>query len=177
MIAAEKIVQYGLPAMTDQELLDAISYKKQIGDYYQSFEFKAAKELQRRHEYKEKVQITCSRDTFKYMRFLQDEDYEQFWAIYLNMSQRVITSEFICKGTINVTTVNIPHIAKSAINHNAKFVILVHNHPSGNIKPSSHDKDITLQLEKALNLFNIKVIDHVIVCKGQHFSFADEGII
>jgi DNA repair protein RadC len=83
----------------------------------------------------------------------------------------------ISQGGTAGTVVEVKIIAKYAIDSLSNGVILVHNHPSGNTKPSDSDKDITNKVKNALELFEIKVLDHIIVTEANYYSFADEGII
>ena len=106
MKAKEKLMQYGLPALTDNELLEVLKYKKPIEEYYQSPEFKAAKELVRRYEKPENIVITSSKKAAEILSFLEHENEEYFWAIYLNKRNSVIKYEFISKGSATQTVVD-----------------------------------------------------------------------
>lgn len=173
----EKIAQYGLMAMTDSELLTATKYSGTIADYYDSFDYKAAKELQRRKETPERISITKSQDIADVFSFLQTEEYEQFWVAYLSATNKVIKTMFVTKGTSTATIVNKPLIIREALNCNAKNIILAHNHPSGSLRPSEADTTITRQMHDAAKLFDIKILDHVIITNNGYYSFADEGIL
>lgn len=177
MKAKEKLTQYGLPAMTDNELLEILKYKKTLTEYYQSHEFKAAKELVRRYEKPEAVKITSSKNAVNILNFLEHESEEQFWAIFLNRNSKVIATEFISKGTATATIVNTQLIARRAIELKAQAVILAHNHPSGNTQPSDADKKVTNNCKQGLNFLEINLLDHVIITNGNYFSFADEGLL
>jgi DNA repair protein RadC len=177
MKAKEKMAQYGLPAMTDSELLEILKWKKGLPEYYQSPEYKAAKELIRRCEKPDAVKITNSKNAVEILAFLQEETEEHFYALFLNRANKVISTEFISKGSATGTVVCPQVIARRALELKAQSVILGHNHPSGNLSPSDADKKITQTIKQALNLFQIQTLDHVIISAKGYFSFADEGIL
>jgi len=173
----DKIQQYGLAALTDNELLTAIGSKKNLLDYYDSYEFKAAKELVRRKETPQQVKITSSKQAADQLTFIQDLDHEQFWCIYLNRQNKIIKTEFINKGNATSSIVNFQGIIKRALELNAQALIVAHNHPSGNLKPSDADIKITNQIKTAAKFFDISLLDSMIITSNGYFSFADEGII
>jgi DNA repair protein RadC len=100
-----------------------------------------------------------------------------FWIIYLNNSNKVIYKSQISKGGITGTVVDVRIVFKTALEHNAVAIILVHNHPSGVLQASEPDKQITRQLKQAGQTMSINVLDHVIVTEKSYLSFADEGIL
>ena len=102
--------------------------------------------------------------------------HEEFWIVYLNNSNKVISKSQLSKGGITGTVVDVRLAFKTAIELNAVSVILVHNHPSGTLTPSDADKQITKKLKLAGESLDIKVLDHLIVTETNYFSFADEGI-
>ena len=175
--AREKLAQYGLPAMSDNELLTILKFKGTISDYYFSAEFKAAKELVRRYEKPEAKKITSSKDAAEILNFLTHETEENFYSIFLNRANKVITTEFVSKGDATGTVVNFKQITRRALELKAQGVILSHNHPSGNLRPSDADVKITKKIKDALSLFDIVLYDHVIISNEGHFSFNDEGMI
>ena len=83
----------------------------------------------------------------------------------------------LTSGGINQSVVDIRVLFKHALDHLATGVIIAHNHPSGNLQPSSHDINITKQIEKAGDLLQIKLLDHIIVAQNSYFSFADQGLL
>ena len=127
----------------------------------------------------EAIKIKCSEDSVNVFRPLFDETMdtrEQFRVMYLTRANRVITTELISQGSAVGTVVDIQGIFRTAILTGAQALILAHNHPSGETKPSEADKAITKKLVEAGKLLDIAVIDHVIL--GDHYnSFADEGLI
>jgi DNA repair protein RadC len=103
--------------------------------------------------------------------------YEVFAVLFLDNKHRVIEFEELFRGTIDGASVYPREVVKRALTFNAAAVILAHNHPSGVAEPSDADKQITLRLSKALDLLDIRVLDHFIVGDGRAFSFAEHGLI
>ena len=141
----------------------------------------AALELGRRRrveEALEKKKITSSTSVFELMHPLFGElQHEEFWIVYLNNSNKVIQKQQLSKGGITGTLVDVRLVLKQALELNATGIILVHNHPSGTLKPSEADKQLTKKLKIAAESMDIKVLDHVIVTEKAYFSFADEALL
>ncbi len=141
----------------------------------------AALELGRRRKESEptkKPRITSSRDIYDLMkRELYDEPVEYFYLILLSRSNQVIKKVQISKGGTAGTVVDSKLIFKSALEHLSQSLILVHNHPSGNLKPSHQDIKLTERLVRAGKELDLPIIDHVIFADDGYFSFADEGLI
>ncbi len=108
---------------------------------------------------------------------LLDKKTEMFWAIYLNRAHTVIKIQQISQGGVSGTLVDPKLVFKHALDHLASALILVHNHPSGQLKPSEADIRLTKKLLTAGRLMEIPVIDHLIFTNSGYFSFADEGIL
>ena len=141
----------------------------------------AALELGRRRKESETVKnekITSSRDIFQYFQpqFL-DLQHEEFHVLLLSRSNKVIKREFISRGGVSGTVVDPKIIFKVALEHLASSIILCHNHPSGNLRPSDQDISLTKKLKEAGNLLEIPILDHVIISDSGYFSFADEGMM
>ena len=102
--------------------------------------------------------------------------HEECWVIYLNRANRLIGKERISIGGVSSTVMDIKIIAKKAVEKLAGSIILLHNHPSGSVRPSTEDKRQTAALRKAVSLFDIDLLDHIIVGNGCYYSFCDEGI-
>lgn len=100
---------------------------------------------------------------------------EHFVALYLSQANKIIGYYHHSTGTINSTTVDIEIVAAVALKTLAKAVIISHNHPSGNLKPSEADRMITKRIKEALKLFDIKLLDHIIITKEGYYSFTDEN--
>ena len=124
----------------------------------------------------ERPQIRCSEDVAHYFQpMLADLPHEEFWTMTLNRQNKVIGTNCISKGGISTTVVDIKLIMRNAIEQLAGGLILCHNHPSGNQQPSTHDQDITAKLKEACQLFDIQLIDHVIIAGKGFYSFADNN--
>ena len=106
-----------------------------------------------------------------------DLPHEEFWILILNRSNTVVKKEFISRGGVTGTVVDARIIFKSALENLASAIILCHNHPSGNLKPSEADIKLTKNLAEAGKVLEIPVFDHVIIGESGYFSFADEGIM
>ena len=103
--------------------------------------------------------------------------HEEFWIIYLNNSNNVIQKNQLSKGGITGTLVDVRLVLKNALEVGATGLILAHNHPSGTLKPSEADKQITKKLKIASESLDIKVLDHLIITENAYFSFADEALL
>ena len=106
---------------------------------------------------------------------LQNLPHEECWAIYLNRGNRLLSKERISIGGVDHTSIDIRIIVKKAVEKLASSVILVHNHPSGNRFPGEADRNQTVALKNALNVFDIALLDHIIVAGNKYFSFSDEN--
>ena len=141
----------------------------------------AAMELGRRRrgeEALEKRKITSSKSVFELMQPIIGElQHEEFWIIYLNYSNKVIQKNQLSKGGITGTLVDVRLVLKNALEVGATGLILAHNHPSGTLKPSDADKQITNKLKVAAISLDINVLDHLIITENAYFSFADEGLL
>ena len=101
--------------------------------------------------------------------------YEEFWAVYLNASNRVIDRMRVSQGGVSATVVDHRLIVKRAVEKLANALVLVHNHPSGNELPSDEDKALTGRVDLAASLFDITLLDHIIVTAGPCYSFRSHG--
>lgn len=141
----------------------------------------AAMELGRRRrssEALEKKKISSSTSVFELLQpKIGELPHEEFWILYLNNSNKVIQDLPLSKGGITGTLVDIRLAFKQALNLGATSVILVHNHPSGNLNPSAADKQLTQKFKTAGESLDIKVLDHIIITEKSYFSFADEGLL
>ena len=121
-------------------------------------------------------QIKCSTDIYNMMRAkLERLEYEEFWVLYLSRSNRVIYEECMSKGGVSGTVTDVRLILKRAIELLASGIILVHNHPSGNLRPSPDDDRITTKAKEAAKLLDINVLDHLIITPTDYFSYNDNG--
>ncbi|WP_455589837.1 JAB domain-containing protein [Bacteroides rodentium] len=140
----------------------------------------AAVEIYKRQQSQqvERRQILRSEDLYELMGpLIGDLPNEEFWVISLNQSANLIKKIRISVGGIDQTSADIRLIMRVLIDTGATQFAAVHNHPSGNSRPSNEDKRLTEQLNKAAGLFNIRMMDHVIITNGGYYSFCDEGLI
>nr|WP_321237457.1 JAB domain-containing protein [uncultured Psychroserpens sp.] len=125
--------------------------------------------------------VSCPVDTLEVVRKICKNvslDYqEHFWCIYLNNSNHVLGYREIAKGDQTGALIHISQIFAIAIKVSAKAIILVHNHPSGILQPSEADKHLVGRIEKIGKLFNISILDSIIVTSESSISFADEGLM
>ena len=122
------------------------------------------------------TQIKSSTDIYNMMRVkLERLEYEEFWVLYLSRSNRVIFEECMSKGGVSGTVTDVRLILKRAIELLASGIILVHNHPSGNLRPSPDDDRITTKAKEAAKLLDINVLDHLIITPTNYFSYNDNG--
>ena len=127
---------------------------------------------------KKRLKITSSQTVFDIMQpLLGSLEHEEFWVLYLNNSNSVLYKLQVSKGGITGTVVDVRLILKEAIELVAVAIILVHNHPSGNMRPSDADRHVTQKLKKGASTLEIKVLDHLIVTEKTYFSFADENML
>lgn len=140
----------------------------------------AALELGRRRRAEDVVElakITSSKSIFQIMQPIIGElPHEEFWIVYLNNSNKVISKSQLSKGGITGTLVDVRIVFKTALEMGATGLILCHNHPSGTLIPSDADKQITRKLKLAGDSLEIKVLDHLIITESSYYSFVDEGI-
>ena len=141
----------------------------------------AALELGRRRQASaslEKVVITTSTEIANYLRSaLKDYRHEVFAVVFLNRANKVNHFEIISEGGITGTVADPRIILKKALEADAVSIILSHNHPSGSLKPSRADEELTTKIKEAAKYFDIRVIDHIIVSEDGYYSFSDEGIL
>lgn len=139
----------------------------------------AALELGRRRkevEPTEKPKIESSATAFDLVKGdLMDLPHEEFWVLLLNRAQRVIKKKRVSEGGVAGTVADPKIIFKLALEELASNIILVHNHPSGNLNPSQADLDLTKKLKEAGKTLEIQVLDHLIVAGAKYKSFSDEG--
>ena len=140
----------------------------------------AALELGRRRRSEDALElkkVTSSKVIFEIMQPIIGElPHEEFWIIYLNNSNKIISNSQLSKGGITGTLVDVRIVFKTALEMGATALILCHNHPSGTLVPSDADKQITRKLKLAGESLEIKVLYHLIITEASYFSFADEGI-
>ena len=141
----------------------------------------AALELGRRRQAAaslDKPIVRSSRDIALYLQaILKDYAYEVFAVIFLNQANKINHFEIISRGGITGTVADPRVILKKALEEEATSIVLCHNHPSGNLRPSHADEELTKKIKGAAAYFDIKIIDHIIVSEEGYYSFADEGML
>ena len=176
-----------------QGLVDSVDGDLAVLARYNVFDFKkvpgigsakaallvASLELGRRRQIFEsssKLVIRNSVDAYSLIKpYLSDLIREEFWVFHLNRASNVVLAEKLSIGGVSGTTVDIRLLFKSALERLTSSIILAHNHPSDQMRPSRSDFELTKQVVKAGKLFNIDVVDHLIVGSSTFYSFADEG--
>ena len=138
-----------------------------------------ALELGRRKRLEEALiqsKITSSKNVFDIMQPIIGELlHEEFWILYLNNSNKVLQKFQMSKGGLTGTLVDVRLVFKKALEISATAIILAHNHPSGTLKPSKSDKQLTNKIKLAGEMLDVKVFDHLIITSEGYFSFADEN--
>lgn len=169
-----------LNRLGQQSVTELMRNYKGIGEA-KAITIAAALELGRRRKAEETLdrqQISSSRDAFTlFHSIVADLPHEEFWILLLNRASRIISCEKISQGGIGGTVTDVRLIFKVALEKGASSIIACHNHPSGNLTPSTPDKDITRQLSEAGRILQIPLVDHLIVTEKSYFSFADEGLL
>lgn len=179
---AKEILKLGNNNLSELGKLPIASFQKikGIGEA-KAITIAAALELGRRRHGAlplEKKVITHSSQLAEYLRTtIKDYSYEVFGVLFLNQSNRVNHFEIISKGGITGTVADPRVILRKALDSEATSMVLCHNHPSGSLKPSRADEELTAKIREAAKYFDIKVIDHIIVSEQGYYSFADEGLL
>lgn len=141
----------------------------------------AALEIGRRRrgeEAQEITKISSSRDAFELLHpKIGDLNHEEFWILYLNNANKVLHSALLSKGGLTGTLVDVRVVMRQALELGAIALILAHNHPSGTLRPSKGDREVTGKLKQAAQALDITILDHIIVTEKDYFSFADEGVL
>ncbi len=141
----------------------------------------AAMELGRRRreaEVTQKRKINSSVDIFEiFQPNMADLPYEEFWVLLLNRANKIIGKYQISRGGVSGTIADPKIIFNLALTNLASSIILCHNHPSGNIKPSNEDIKLTRKINNGCELLEVKLLDHIIIGEQKYYSFADEGMM
>src|SRR5215510_3145379 len=141
----------------------------------------AALELGRRRQATGSLQkkvITTSQDIADFfIAKLKDYRHEVFAVVFLNRANKINHFEIVSEGGITGTVADPRVILKKALEEDAVSIILCHNHPSGSLKPSRADEELTFKIREAARYFDIRVVDHIIVSENGYYSFADEGVL
>jgi DNA repair protein RadC len=140
---------------------------------------RAALELGKRRktsDFLERKQILSSRDLFEVFEpLLIDLVHEEFWIVFMNGANKVLSTHKLTQGGIQQTIVDVPLLLKMSLERLAQSIAVAHNHPSGQNKPSSEDENITRRIKQGCDAIGIRLLDHIIVARGKYYSFADDG--
>ena len=141
----------------------------------------AAMELGRRRALstaREEPALTTSRDLYDYLQpLIGDLDHEEFWVVTLSSACRIKSCDRLFSGGIESTIIDIRMIFRKVLESKACSIVIAHNHPSGNDRPSSHDITLTKKVQEAGRVLDITLLDHIVVCPNQYYSFADNGML
>lgn len=129
----------------------------------------------------DRINLKSSREGAEAIREIIDADtinlHEDFYTIHLNQANDIIGVHHVSRGGITGTVADPRIILSTALQCAACAIILVHNHPSGNLQPSKADQEITQKIKNAASYLDIKVLDHLILSEEGYYSFADEGLV
>lgn len=173
-------VDFDLRELSLRSPLDLCKLCKGVG-VAKSVSISAAIELGKRHfisKPKKKEQILSSEDAFNALiHDLSFAQYEIFQVLLLSKSHRILKRVTISEGGLSKTLIDPKKIFKAALKYNTSSIILGHNHPSGNLKPSKEDVNLTRHLKKAAEVLEIDVLDHIIVSGNEYYSFTDNTLL
>lgn len=157
--------------------LDQFCQVKGLGQA-QYVQLQATKEMTKRYLAQQMEEQDTITDPMLAVMYFQTElemdEREVFMVLFLDNQHRLLKIEKMFFGTVNQAEVHPREIIKAGLKYNAAAVIIAHNHPSGSCEPSEADRTLTKQIESACELMNIRMLDHIIVGKGDYFSFAEE---
>lgn len=146
----------------------------------QYIQLQATKEMTKRHLAQQMaMNDTISDPDLAVMYFqtmLEDDEREVFMVLFLDNQNRLIKQEKMFFGTVNQTSVYPREVIKAALKCNAAAILIAHNHPSGNCLPSEADRYMTRRIEMACELIDVRLVDHIIIGKGEYFSFEEEKL-
>ncbi|HBX62215.1 JAB domain-containing protein [Empedobacter sp.] len=133
------------------------------------------------NEVDEKIKVMGSSEVYQVLKANWDLDtielQEEFKILLLNQGNQVLGIKSMFKGGINTCSIDVRLIMGMALKANASALVITHNHPSGNLNASESDKRITSKIKECCELFDIRLLDHIIMVKNSYLSFADEGIL
>jgi len=174
----ELIARYSLEKLA-HITLEELKEVKGIGEA-KAMQIVAIFELNKRLHYSRNLnkKIQAARDVFEYMAGrVPDETKEHLFVLHLNTKNQIIKTELVSVGTLNAALIHPREVFKSAIKESSHAIILVHNHPSGDVEPSNADKQVTDLLKQASTVIQIDLLDHIIIGKTAWFSFRESGLL
>jgi DNA repair protein RadC len=172
------ISKFGLERLADLSLKELQSVRG-IGEA-KAMQVIAVFELHKRLQFRRNLNRTVrsSRDVFEYMSGrIPDDTKEHLFILHLNTKNQIIKHDVVSVGTLNASLIHPREIFKAAIRESAHAIILVHNHPSGDVEPSNADRQVTAILKKASAIMQIDLLDHLIIGTGNWFSFREHALL
>ena len=172
-------VNYDLNALAKLSIEELMEFKG-IGEA-KAISIITALEFGKRRQFEERhtvLKIKSSLDAVTILQpLLGDLEHEEFWVLYLNNSNKVLAKHQLSKGGFTATLVDVRLLYQKALKLSAVGIIVSHNHPSGKLRPSKSDIELTNKIKEAGVTLDIKLLDHLIITEKMYFSFADEGIL
>lgn len=129
----------------------------------------------RREEVVEKRKINKSSDAYEYFASMRDLPLEECHVLMLRQNHTIIGEAIVSKGGITGTAVDVREVIRHAVLNRSTSIVICHNHPSGNLRPSRDDDDLTKRVAEACKLMNIQFVDHIIVSEIGYYSYKEEG--
>lgn len=173
-LSSENLEELGRLSIKDFQQIKGIGEAKAVT-------ITAALEIGRRRQASTALARTTVRNSYEIAEFLKstlkDFHYEVFGVLFLNRANKIKHFEIISRGGITGTVADPRIILKKALEEEATSIVLSHNHPSGNLKPSRADEELTQKIKQAAGYLDIRVLDHIIVSEEGYYSFADEGLM
>ena len=148
---------------------------KGIGEA-KAYQLLAAFEIARRHLLRDAMKITCAKDILPLLADIATKQQEHFVCITLNGANEVIERRTVTVGLLDRSQVHPREVFADVITDRAAAVIFAHNHPSGDLRPSDADLKMQEQLIQAASILGLRVLDHMIVAKGEYYSFQENGL-
>lgn len=174
----EIIARFGLDKLPDVSIAE-LQQINGIGSA-RAMQIVSVFELNRRvnHNRNFNRKIHAARDVFEYMDGrVPDETKEHLFVLHLNTRNQVVKNELVSVGTLNASLIHPREVFKAAIRESSHAIILVHNHPSGDVEPSNADRQVTNLLKQAGAIIQIELLDHIIIGKTGWFSFRENSLL
>ncbi len=174
----EIIARFGLEKLPDCTIVE-LQKVKGIGKA-KAMQIVSIFELNRRLAYTRNLcrKINAARDVFEYMEGrIPDDTKEHLYVLHLNTKNQIMKNELVSVGTLNASLIHPREVFKSAIRESSHAIILVHNHPSGDVEPSNADRQVTSLLKQASSIIQIELLDHIIIGKTGWFSFRENALL
>jgi DNA repair protein RadC len=177
-ICNEIIARFGLEKLPDVSIAE-LQQISGIGKA-KAMQIVSVFELSRRINHSRNLnrKIHAARDVFEYMEGrIPDGTKEHLFVLHLNTKNQIVKNELVSIGTLNASLIHPREVFKAAIRESSHAIILVHNHPSGDVEPSNADKQVTTLLKQAGAIIQIELLDHIIIGKAGWFSFRENSLL